>query len=258
MIRRFLLISLISGLHSIGTEYCHSAKCEEKTKQMNKNIDPSISPCEDFWRYSCGGYKAPEPYQEKLRSHWRKILKHLMEQNPEDVDNLLLKKLSQNVAKCESGGKSAAQCLDEKLNSTEGLIGNIFLVSQEADQIYSEDAQKVADRVNNAFPQLVYGWIPNETIEMRKIRNQTYLVLVSKSTLPTKEQLARILRQRADDSPEDLIRDDSYRPKWVSRGFSNFTEITFHPEYGFLGECGYPRFLNYFSTFTSHLPRLLQ
>ena len=87
-----------------------------------KNMDPSVSPCTDFYQYACGGWMKNNPIPAD-QSRWG-TFEELAERNREVLHQILedaAKPASSGDAVARKIGDYYAACMDEKAIDAKGL-----------------------------------------------------------------------------------------------------------------------------------------
>ncbi|XP_076868801.1 phosphate-regulating neutral endopeptidase PHEX [Brachyhypopomus gauderio] len=117
-----LLIAVIAVSQKAGGEdMCLTVECTEAAGSILKKIDPTVSPCEDFYRYACGGWLRDHPIPEDYSSYgiypWLRQnvdlkLKELLEQPDADTDLEAVRKAKVLYRSCMN--EHALEQLDAK------------------------------------------------------------------------------------------------------------------------------------------------
>lgn len=214
-------------------EFCHTSKCNEKAAFIADVIDYDVDPCDNFYKFSCGRWHhlvgRPESLHAIGRGYWKRIL-----------DEFLISRVRGRASIVHTfyiairNCSRSPPCIRRILEGRLGLVANIAIVSNHSNSIYYEDASSIVKRVYAGYQrELVFT---GTSAEFRRIHGQTKVILVSKETLPSIQTLQEILTRVGISDPEQLILNGAYKPRWVRKGFTDFTLVIINPKYDYISK----------------------
>lgn len=75
-----MVLFLLTCFKATSSEnVCTSKVCQKEAELIKKNMDNSVSPCDDFYQFACGNYK-PEIPKDKSEVNVFSVLQDLLEE----------------------------------------------------------------------------------------------------------------------------------------------------------------------------------